>query len=79
LTVICFGDSITQASTEMPEADRWPILLEALLKERLAPRPVAVVNAGVGGNTSREGLVRMDQAVLARRPNLVLVQFGGTT
>jgi lysophospholipase L1-like esterase len=74
---VAFGDSITAATTETPEDVRWPVLLERGLRERLAPRIVRVVNAGVGGNTSREGLARMDSDVLAHRPDVVLVQFGG--
>jgi lysophospholipase L1-like esterase len=77
LTVVAFGDSITALSAEMPGSVRWPHLLEAGLRERLAPRSVRVVNAGVGGHTSREGLARLERDVVAHDPDLVLVQFGG--
>jgi lysophospholipase L1-like esterase len=74
---VALGDSITALSAEMPETVRWPHLLEVGLQERLMPRSVRVVNAGVGGNTSREGLARLEQDVVPHRPDLVLVQFGG--
>jgi len=71
LTIVAFGDSITQAG-EVSLEKRWPSLLESVL----ATHEAKVVNAGVGGNTSREGLARIDE-VLAHQPALVLVEFGG--
>ncbi|MCE9592467.1 MAG: hypothetical protein K8S99_18325 [Planctomycetes bacterium] len=75
-TIVAFGDSITQA-VEVPEADRWPALVGGRLAERFAQLKPVVVNAGVGGNTSREGLARMERDVLAHSPEIVLVEFGG--
>jgi lysophospholipase L1-like esterase len=74
-TIVALGDSITQAVHVQPE-HRWPSLLENKLSDSLC-RPVKVVNAGIGGNTSREGLARMEQDVLAYEPDIVLVEFGG--
>jgi lysophospholipase L1-like esterase len=76
LTIVAFGDSITQAKEVAPEK-KWPELLRAALQARMAEREVSVVNAGVGGNTSREGLARIEQDVLSRRSDWVLVEFGG--
>lgn len=76
LTIVAFGDSITQAKEVAPEK-RWPELLRAALQARMPGRGFAVVNAGVGGNTSREGLARIERDVLAHRPDWVLVEFGG--
>jgi lysophospholipase L1-like esterase len=59
--VVCLGDSITHAG--------YPAELEKLL-------PVRAVNAGVNGNTSRQGLARLDKDVLAHKPDVVLVLFG---
>ena len=61
LTVVCLGDSITHAG--------YPAELEKIL-------PIRVINAGVGGNTSRQGLARLEKDVLAHRPDVVLVFFG---
>ncbi|HWH69373.1 MAG TPA: GDSL-type esterase/lipase family protein, partial [Candidatus Sulfotelmatobacter sp.] len=60
-TVVCLGDSITHAG--------YPAALERLLSVR-------VINAGVSGNTSRQGLARLEKDVLTHRPNAVLVFFG---
>jgi lysophospholipase L1-like esterase len=76
VTIVAFGDSITLAR-EQPEAGRWPELVRGMLQK---PRPdlaLGMVNAGVGGNTSREGLARLEKDVLAHRPTLVAVEFGG--
>ena len=75
--VVAFGDSITATSADMAESDRWPARLEAALRQVPGWAAARVVNAGVGGNTSREGLVRCDTDVLPHHPDLVLVQFGG--
>jgi lysophospholipase L1-like esterase len=76
VTVVVFGDSIT-ASKEQPEAQRWPSLLQERLKAGDADRQIRVINAGVGGNTSREGLARIEKDVLAHKPDLVAIEFGG--
>jgi lysophospholipase L1-like esterase len=75
--VVAFGDSITATSADMAESDRWPARLEAALRQVPGWAAARVVNAGVGGNTSREGLARCGADVLPHRPDLVLVQFGG--
>jgi lysophospholipase L1-like esterase len=61
VTVVCLGDSITHAG--------YPEELEKMLKVR-------VINAGVGGNTSRQGLARLQRDVLAHKPDAVVVFFG---
>lgn len=35
-----------------------------------------MVNAGISGNTSADGLARLDRDVIARQPDLVVVMFG---
>ena len=72
LPVVAFGDSITLAKRQEPEA-RWAALVETDLRQRAGESTVRVVNAGVGGNTSREGLARIDADVLAHAPDLVPV------
>ena len=62
---------------EVPKDKQWTNLLQNALRQRHADLNVSVINAGVGGNTSREGLARMEKDVLARKPNLVIAEFGG--
>ena len=67
-TIVAFGDSITEAGHQALH-DRWPALLNRLLRDRFANLDIEVINAGVGGNTSREGLRRIDTDVLQHRPD----------
>ncbi len=68
-TIICFGDSLTQGLGASPAHDYPSLLAEALGRD--------VINAGVNGNTTRDALQRLTADVLARTPQLVIVQFGG--
>lgn len=68
-TVVVIGDSITDGATASLDADkRWP----DFLAERLAPRGVAVVNAGISGarllsdGMGVNALARLDRDVLAQ-------------
>jgi lysophospholipase L1-like esterase len=59
--VVCLGDSITRSG--------YPAELEKILKVRVA-------NAGVNGNTSRQGLARLQRDVLSLKPKIVVLFFG---
>jgi lysophospholipase L1-like esterase len=67
-TIVCFGDSITHGTGAGPE-ESYPARLEATLG-------LPVVNAGVPGDTARDGLARIDD-VLAEDPWLLIVGLGG--
>jgi lysophospholipase L1-like esterase len=73
--IVALGDSITEAGHQKPD-DRWPEILRRALQERFTGIAFQVVNAGVGGNTSREGLARIERDVLRHRPRFVLFEFG---
>lgn len=75
-TILAFGDSITQAASQ-PEEKRWLRLLECEVRARRPGLALNFVNAGVGGNTAREGLAGIEPDVLRHRPDVVLIQFGG--
>lgn len=68
-TIVCFGDSIT-AGVGAGAGEGYPERLSALLG-------VPVINAGVSGDTTADGLARFEQDVLARDPWLVVVELGG--
>jgi lysophospholipase L1-like esterase len=74
LRVMCYGDSLTAG----PPKGGWPAWLQVLLNERPAPdgRRFEVVNAGVPGYSSHQGVLRFLQEVDRYRPDLVLVSFG---
>jgi lysophospholipase L1-like esterase len=72
--VMCYGDSLTDG----PPKGGWPNKLGDILKRR-PPLPglrFEVVNAGVGGYSSYQGLLRFLQEVDRYEPDLVLVSYG---
>ncbi len=66
------GDSLT-AGYGLPQDQAFPVRLEAALRAK--GRTVAVINAGVSGDTTAGGLARLDWA-LAANPTHVLVELG---
>ena len=71
--LICFGDSLTAGyGTEPGESN--PDNLQHLLDDR--GFQYHVVNSGISGNTTKDGLDRIAR-VIARHPALVVVEFGG--
>ena len=68
-TIVVLGDSIAFGVGAGP-GESYPDLLAARLGTE------EVVNAGVSGNTTADGLARIDE-VLAEDPWLVIVELGG--
>ena len=76
-TIVCFGDSVTQGIPHVAPEDTFPALLQRRLNMRFAGEySFDVVNAGVGGENSAEGLARIETDVLAHNPALVIIEFG---
>lgn len=75
--IVWMGDSITAGQY----VDR-PLVWTSLVEDRLrrlhsnASPSVHAVNAGVSGNTSRQGLERFTTDVLEIEPDVVTLQFG---
>ncbi len=67
--IICYGDSITFGYGVNPGED-YPTALA-----KTVSRPV--INAGVDGDTSIEGLQRIKRDVLEKEPHIVLIEFTG--
>jgi acyl-CoA thioesterase-1 len=70
--IVALGDSLTAGYGLDAEAS-FPVRLEAALKAR--GHDVAVINAGVSGDTSRGGLERLDWAV-PDGTDAVIVELG---
>ncbi len=68
-TIVCFGDSIT-AGYGVGSRQAFP----ALLAERLE---MPVINAGRSGDTTHDGLARLERDVFPHKPRVVIVEFGG--
>lgn len=71
--IVCFGDSLTAGyGTEPGQA--YPDFLQPELDQK--GYRYRVVNAGISGNTTKDGVERVDR-VIAMKPALVVVEFGG--
>ncbi|RJP29525.1 MAG: hypothetical protein C4533_00585 [Candidatus Omnitrophota bacterium] len=67
--IICFGDSITFGYGVDPDKS-YPAVLAGITQWQ-------VINAGVDGDTSTDGLNRINKDVLEKDPLLVVIEFGG--
>jgi lysophospholipase L1-like esterase len=72
--IFAIGDSNTLGWVGELDAPNWPMYLENLLKE--SDDRFSVINAGVYGYTSFQGLRRFQEA-LKFQPDMVLISFGG--
>ncbi len=70
--VVAFGDSL-MAGYQLPEAAAFPAVLEKAL--RAQGRNVAVVNAGVSGDTASGGLARLEWT-LGGGADAVILELG---
>src|SRR5271170_4657888 len=71
--IVAFGDSLSAGIGAEP-GKRFPDFLQKDLDA--AGLHWRVVNAGVSGNTTTDGLARLNE-VLARKPRVTIVEFGG--
>jgi acyl-CoA thioesterase I len=71
--IVAFGDSLT-AGYGTDAGNSYPDFLERDLEAK--GFHYHVVNAGISGNTTKDGLDRLDE-VLALKPAAVIVAFGG--
>src|SRR6202012_4660494 len=71
--IVCFGDSLTAGYGVDPDLS-YPANLQRDLDAQ--GYHYRVVNMGVSGETTKDGLARV-QRVLALKPELVIVEFGG--
>jgi len=71
--IVCFGDSLTAGYGVDPELS-YPAVLQRELNAK--GYKYRVLNMGVSGETTKDGLARI-QRVLAAKPDIVVVEFGG--
>ncbi len=69
INIVCLGDSLTYGYG-VDKGEDYPSLLAHMVN-------VPVINAGVDGDTSIEGLKRFNTDVLEKKPLLVIIEFGG--
>ena len=71
--IVCFGDSLT-AGYGAEFGKSYPDYLQADLDAK--GYHYRVVNEGISGNTTKDGVERLD-SIVAMKPAIVVVEFGG--
>jgi acyl-CoA thioesterase-1 len=71
--IACFGDSLT-AGRGIDPVQSYPADLQRMLDE--AGYHYRVLNEGVSGDTTKDGVERVER-VLAGKPKIVVLEFGG--
>lgn len=67
ISIVCFGDSLTKG-VGSTDNQSYPYYLQKLVN-------IPVINKGINGNTSKDGLNRIDD-ILKFKNSLVIVEFG---
>lgn len=83
-TLCFFGDSVTHGEFEFTNGYKesvWnpDLVYHKLLADRIRAeygKPFTVINAGVGGNFTSDGLARIQRDVLDKNPDFCSVMFG---
>jgi lysophospholipase L1-like esterase len=74
--IVAFGDSITAAGDASERGlifwERWA----AALRGKYPRAALEAINGATGGDTTVQGLQRLQEKVLERKPDLVLIGFG---
>jgi len=72
--IVFIGDSL-MAWLHWGAWGGYPDILSEMFK--IINKKVVVINAGIGGQTSWQGLARFEKDVIAQKPDLCFVGFGG--
>ncbi|OPY49956.1 MAG: multifunctional acyl-CoA thioesterase I and protease I and lysophospholipase L1 [Methanosaeta sp. PtaU1.Bin060] len=73
VTIVVFGDSITAGYAVRRG---FPSFWKEMLERRYPDARIELINSGISGETSMEGLARLDWSVLSYEPDLVTINFG---
>ncbi len=75
VTVVCWGDSVTDAGDVFPVEARYVNAFATQLKKRFDKSDIKVINAGIGGTSTQGRLAAYDKEVLSFKPDLITVEF----
>jgi lysophospholipase L1-like esterase len=74
--IVCVGDSITGVYYHTGGRRAYPDMVQIALERAYPKARVTAINAGISGDTTRGGLMRLERDVLAHKPHLVTIMFG---
>jgi acyl-CoA thioesterase I len=72
-TILIYGDSLSAAYGLRQDAG-WPALLQARLKQKAMD--YTVLNASISGETTSGGAARIEEALKAHQPKVIIVALG---
>lgn len=75
MTLAFLGGSITQGSVSSQYTNCYAYLVYDWFVRRFPKTAFTYVNAGVGGTTSQFGVARVEEDVLAVKPDFVIIEF----
>jgi len=73
VTIVAFGDSITAG---FAVRRGFPSYWRQMLAEKYPEASIEMINSGISGDTSMDGLARLDYSVLSYEPDLITINFG---
>jgi len=73
VTIVAFGDSITAG---FAVRRGFTVFWKDMLQKKYPDARIKLINAGISGNTTIDGLARLDWDVLGYEPDLVTINFG---
>lgn len=76
VTIVCLGDSVTGVYYHTGGRRAYPEMLEVAIRQAVPKANMKVINAGISGHSTTEGLARLDRDVLMHKPDLVTISFG---
>ena len=74
--IVALGSSSTEGVMASDGAHTYPAVLQSALNKAIPTAHFAVINRGVGGQDAPEELARLDNDVIAVRPQLAIWQVG---
>jgi lysophospholipase L1-like esterase len=76
LKIIAYGDSITAGGEASTEDLQYQSRFAQHLRKQFPSAKITLENGATGGDNTVNGLARLEEKVLSRHPDLVLVAFG---
>lgn len=76
IRIVAFGTSSTAGTGAATRADAYPAQLQAELSRLLPGARIVVINQGLGGQSGRQMVDRIEDDVVALEPSLVIWQTG---
>lgn len=75
VTIVAWGDSVTAGGDASSPHKRYVDLFGSMLQRKYPNAKITMVNAGIGGSNTNQRLPKIQQEVLAHKPDLVVIEY----